>query len=669
MRIRKIGNSLGVSLLLIVAFHFVSGSLPQPEGKKRRIELVWADSMTHDNRIIANADRFVGHVRFSQNNVLLNCDSAYFYKDSNKVDAFSHVHIIQGDTLNLYGDKINYDGNSKIARIRGNVKLINKSITLTTDELIFDLRENVGNYHTWGKIVDTANVLTSKIGRYYSNEDLCFFKDSVKVVNKDFVLRADTLKYNSKTERVFIVGPTHIVGTTKQGTLYSERGWYDTRTNIAELYKSSKIIGKEQSLQGDTIYYSRSTGIGRAKSKVLLSDTTNHVAITGRKGDYNEKTKIAFVTDSALFMQFSKKDTLFLHADTLKSIPDLSKKEIAKKVSALMLQPKKSGNKSDTTRIGKGGVVRDATVHKDSLASSTDTLVVKDPKGDNPSVLKQDSLLKVVETLKKMPVDSILNNLKSTLRDSITITRDTSLTGTQQLARFQKGISKDSIQTPMDTLADKEDKDKKIFMAYHHVRFYKKDLQGICDSLSYHMKDSVMRLFMDPVLWSEVHQLSAEKIEYRPHNPGPDIARLENDGFIISKEDSIKFNQISGKVLIGYIYNNKLKNIEVNGNAITLYYLKNKDRYSGMNKLESSKISVYLLNSKIDSISFYPKPEGKTIPMKELTEDEAKLKGFVWREAEKPQNRFDLYPPGEKRKKIAGPEKKPAPKKSANANF
>jgi len=197
-------------------------------------------------------------------------------------------------------------------------------------------------------------------------------------------------------------------------------------------------------------------------------------------------------------------------------------------------------------------------------------------------------------------------------------------------------------------------------MAYHRVRFFKKDLQGLCDSLSYQMKDSIMRLFKDPVLWSDVHQMTAEKIEYRPHTPAPDIAKLENNGFIISREDSIKFNQISGKTLIGFIFQNELKTIEVSGNAVTLYYLKNKDRYSGMNRLESSKITVHLVKGKIDIIDFFPKPEGKTIPLKEMTADDALLKGFEWRESEKPKNRFDLYVIDEKRKKIAGPEKKPA---------
>jgi len=217
MRIPKIGYSLFLSLFLIVAFHVVSVSLPQPETRKRKIEILNSDLITHDDKISRFADRLIGNVALSHNNALLYCDSAYNYNDSNRVDAFGHVHIIQGDSLNLYGNMIKYEGNTKIATIFGNVKLVNKSITLTTDELVFDMKTNIGNYNNWGKIVDTANVLVSKIGRYYSNEDLCLFKDSVKVTNKDFVLTADTLKYHTKTERVILVGPTHIVGTTKQG--------------------------------------------------------------------------------------------------------------------------------------------------------------------------------------------------------------------------------------------------------------------------------------------------------------------------------------------------------------------------------------------------------------------------------------------------------------------
>lgn len=519
-------------LLVVVVSLFIQAIQPQDKKKKQRVDVDNADLIVHDEGIIANANRLLGHVSFSRDGALMFCDSAYMYTDSKKFDTFGNVHIIQGDTLHLYGDKMFYDGDTKLARFVSNVKLADKSITLTTQALDFNIGTNIGYYNNGGKIVDTTNVLTSIIGRYYSNDNMFFFKDSVVLTNKDFVLRADTLKYNSKTEIAYIVGPTTITGTKKDGVLYSERGWYDTKKNIAELFKASKITSKSQILEADTLFYDRASGNGRGKHRVTLSDTTNKVVIKGKVGVYNEKTKIAFVTDSAMFIQYGKKDTMYMHADTLRTKPDTSD--------------------------------------------------VKRP-------------------------------------------------------------------------------DDKYFMAYKKVRFHKPDLQGECDSLAYRMKDSTLFMFYDPVLWSDKNQMSAERIQFISKKPDPSIARLETNAFMVMMEDSVKFNQISGKIIIGQIFDNKLRIADVNGNAQSLYYLKDKNKYSGMNRLLSSKIKLHLGDkNQIDSIRFYPKPEGKTIPIKELTPEDIHLNGFRWRDGERPVSRYDLYPIDEKRKKNADPKKKSA---------
>ena len=305
-------NTTLFPLLFLMALFalFIQAIQPQEVKKKRRIEILNSDIYTYDTAIIRNAQRLIGNVQFSHNQAMMFCDSAYSYSDSNRFEAFGNVHIIQGDTLHLYGDKMFYNGDTRLARFLNHVKMIDKSITLTTDSMDFDLNTNIGYYNQGGKIVDTTNVLTSIIGRYYSNDNMLFFKDSVVVTNKDFVLHADTLKYNSETERAYIVGPTTIKGTKKDGVLYSERGWYDTRKNIAELYKASKITNKTQVLEGDTLFYDRASGNGRGKHRVTLSDSTNRVVVKGKVGEYNENTKIAFVTDSAMFIQYGKKDTM-----------------------------------------------------------------------------------------------------------------------------------------------------------------------------------------------------------------------------------------------------------------------------------------------------------------------------------------------------------------------
>ena len=217
----------------------------------------------------------------------------------------------------------------------------------------------------------------------------------------------------------------------------------------------------------------------------------------------------------------------------------------------------------------------------------------------------------------------------------------------------------DTLQTKPDT-SDINRKDDKYFLAYRKVRFHKPDLQGQCDSLGYRMKDSTLLMFYDPILWSQKDQMTAEKIQFVSKNPDPDIARLENNAFLVIMEDSVKFNQISGKSIVGQIFENKLRIADVNGNAQSLYYLKDRNRYSGMNRLLSSKIKLHLTENHIDSIRFYPKPEGKTIPIKELQPEDIQLDGFRWRESERPINHYDLYPIDEKRKKNAGSEKKPA---------
>ncbi len=531
---RKTGLS-PLLFFVVVAALFIQANQPQTTAKKKRVEIENADLYMFDAAINAHAQRLIGNVRFRHNQALMFCDSAYSYADSNRFDAFGNVHIIQGDTLHLYGDKMFYDGNTRLAKFVSHVKLVDKSITLTTEAMDFDLSTNIGYYNNHGKIVDTTNVLTSIIGRYYSNDDMLFFKDSVVLVNKDFVLRADTLKYNSQTERAFIVGPTTIKGTKKDGVLYSERGWYDTRKNLAELYKASKITTKSQILEGDTLFYDRASGNGRGKHRVTLRDTTNKVVIQGKFGVYNETTKIAFVTDSAMFIQFGKKDTMYMHADTLRTKPDTS---------------------------------------------------------------------------------TNVNN-----------------------------------------------KDGKYFMAFRNVRFHKHDLQGKCDSLGYRMIDSTMMMFYDPMVWSGKNQMTADKIQFISKQPDPSIANLEDGAFIVMSEDSFRFNQISGKTIVGQIFNNKLRVADVNGNAQTLYYLKDKNKYSGMNRLLSSKIKLHLTENHIDSIRFYPKPEGKTIPIRELKDEDKQLEGFVWRESERPINAKDLYPIDEKRKKNAGPVRKPASSK------
>jgi hypothetical protein len=196
----------------------------------------------------------------------------------------------------------------------------------------------------------------------------------------------------------------------------------------------------------------------------------------------------------------------------------------------------------------------------------------------------------------------------------------------------------DTLRTVPDTIPD-----EKIVFAFRKVRFFRTDLQGVCDSMVYFTRDSVIQLHYSPVIWSDIHQLSADFIEMQQFTDAPDELRLKRNSFIISKQDSVMYDQIKGKEMIGYVVNNELSKIDVNGNGQTLYYAREKEEIIGLNRAESSKIAIRFKEGKINTISFLSAPEGELKPLHELKEEDKKLKDFDWKISQRPLSKYDIF--------------------------
>ncbi len=280
-----------------------------------------ADYIEFNNQLGNNAKRLIGNVHFKHEDVYMTCDSAYYYSEQNMVDAWSNVHLWQGDTLNLYGDYLNYRGDIRFAKVRKNVVLIDKESRLTTDYIDYDFNADLAYYLGGGRIVNGDNTLQSRQGNYYSKQKLFFFKDSVVVTNPDYTMYSDTLKYNTVTEIAYFLGPTDIIA--ENNFIYCENGWYDTRKNISQFNKNAWLESEGKTLSGDSLYYERETGLGKAFDNVVLVDTGQNVVLKGNEAVYYEKSKYAMLTKRALMIQVDdENDSLYVHADTLKSVPD-----------------------------------------------------------------------------------------------------------------------------------------------------------------------------------------------------------------------------------------------------------------------------------------------------------------------------------------------------------
>jgi lipopolysaccharide export system protein LptA len=267
-------------------------------------------------------------VVFYHEGAYMYCDSAYLFERTNSFEAFSNVRMEQGDTIFVYGDYLHYDGNTRLARLRNNIRMEDRQVTLFTDSLNYDRAANLGYYFDGGMLVDEKNELTSFWGQYDPVSKDALFIDSVKLINEDFTLFADSLKYNTESKVADILGPSTILSDS--GFIKTSRGWYNTDTEDARLFDRSEIYSNDSTkvLIGDTIHYNRATGQGEVFGRMYLEDLKQKAILRGNYGTYNEKTEYGMATDSAYAIDYSQKDSLFLHGDTLKMIADSTYKNI-----------------------------------------------------------------------------------------------------------------------------------------------------------------------------------------------------------------------------------------------------------------------------------------------------------------------------------------------------
>lgn len=496
-------------VLLYISVQSFSQVSPQQQVQQNKTKVELIQAMSLDKRKGFEPQVLIDSVILFHDGAYMYCDSAYLDEKTNSFEAFSNIRINQGDTLFMYGDYLHYNGNTKLLKVRENVRLENKDVTLFTDSLDYDRVLNLGYYFDGGMLVDSLNELTSFLGQYEPSIKIATFSDSVKLVNDRFTLYSDTLKYDTFTKIATILGPSTIVSDS--GVIHTTRGWYDTQTEESMLFDRSRIVNKEGNriLIGDSISYHKQAGFGEVFGNMFLQDTLKKIILRGHYGYYNDITKYAMATDSAWCIEYSQKDSLYLHADTL-----------------------------------------------------------------------------------KMVSDSIFYQMK----------------------------------------------------AYHGVRFYRTDIQGVCDSMQYNTKDSVLYLYREPVLWNEQQQLYGDTIEIFMNDSTIDWVHMKQYCFAIQEKDSIHFNQLKGRDLKAYFVGGDIRYILVEGNAESIFYPEEDDgTMTGMNQTESSYLSMNLRDKKIEKLKIWPKSKNRMTPIPDLSSEQLRLPDFQWFDYLRPLNKDDIF--------------------------
>ncbi len=487
-------NTLRLGLLLLFSSQMLYAQDKEVD-EENVLELIRADVTEFDKKYL-NAERVKGNVQFKHGTALMDCDSAWFYRDENRIEAYGNIYIRQQDTLNLWGEYLDYNGDTKLAKVKKNVRLKDQEMTLETELLEYDLENKVAYYPAHGKIRNGTDRLKSRLGTYYSRSRIFNFKDSVVLINPEYTMNSDTLQYNSWSKIAYFYGPTYI--RSEENTIFCRYGWYDTRLNTSEFSKGAWIEGKENKLVADSMVYNRNTGIGQAFKELVLIDTIEDIRITGEFGRYHRFEKKIWITGDPIAIKYIEEDSLFLRADT--------------------------------------------------LLDETDT-------ADN----------------------------------------------------------------------------KRKLLAYHNSLLHKSDMQGIADSLIYNFNDSTIQMYIDPILWAERDQITADTLIIYRKNGQLHKMDMQKDAFIVSEERHGFYNQVSGRNMKAKFRDNKLDHINVFGNGRSLYFARETDStYTGVNHIECSEMLIQIDSNKVQEISFYTKPEGIFFPVDELPKEKEKIKGFKW---------------------------------------
>ncbi len=462
------------------------------------------------------------------------------------------------------------------------------SITITGKHLLYD-----GNT----KIAILEGDLS---GKPNAQEVIC--------IEKDMNLTTKTLNYDVNLSLASYLTGGKIIN--KQNVLTSQHGYYHSPTKEVSFKNNVKLKNENYDMESDTLRYNTLTKIAYFFGPSIIKSKENYIYC--ENGYYDTEQEDSRFSKNAVIVHDHNK----LTGD---SVVYNRKAGIGIAINNIKLFD------IDERVMIEGHLAE--YYEKEGLARVTDHAIFrKDIDGDTISI-KADTLLQL---------DRKLYN-----HDKYDSTFVNEIGDTERVKRVL-------IDTALkDTIL------LRTIKAFRKVKFYKGTMAGVCDSLSIVNTDSVLRMYKAPILWKDSTQITANKIQATIGKKSLKGFMTEDNSLVVMMQSPIYFNQIKGRNIIGnYSKDDTLRNIKVNGNAQTIYYMKEEKKFIGANKTECSEILARFKKGEIDKINFINKPISEIIPIKEVDPTQINLKEFVWLPEKRPAKAYFIFERREKPVKI-----------------
>lgn len=587
-----------------------------------------ADHSNPDRVFLEHADRLlskpgidyqilVGDVRFRRGGMYMYCDSAHFSDVTGNFDAFGNVRMEQGDTLFIYADQLAYEDSLKLAVLYADdgkkVRLINRDVTLETPVFNYDMGIDLGYYeHVGGKLFDSLNTLTSLNGEYNPTSKEAIFTGNVHLVSRNnndgdtLEIYTTNLYYNTLTHIARMDDESTV--RNADGIIYTSEGEYNTDSMTTRLFSRSTVVSTMESSRGttltaDTIYFDRRLGQGEAFGNMIMTDTINKMIMEGDYGYFDKMIDSAFVTGRARVIQYrpvgdgdfdpDKVDTLYVNDTFTRSI------------ETIYLH-------GDTIRAFRNIIQRNDTIYTE---------------------LAQPAPADTLAAAGMQPVDA------GAVADSIK-------------------ASDNAAPSPATPFKVEEVSDTiRYVVAAPHVKFYRKDMQGLCDSLTYVSADTMVHMNYNPIVWSDNRQISGDVIQIHLREAVTydadsvaksrmmlDRAYIPSAGFMAELIEDGYYNQLSGKEMIAQFREGALSHLDVNGNVLAINFPEEND--STINKvwnIESSFLAADFKDNAISHLKLWSETSGTGTPLYLAKKSLFFLPTFKWYGEHRPLNPDDIF--------------------------
>ena len=408
--------------------------------------------------------------------------------------------------------------------------------------------------------------------------------------------------------------------------VYGNYLFYDGDTQIAYLRENVRMENGQVTLFTDSLNYERIPDIGYYFDGGLIVDSLNQ--LSSFYGQYSPATKLAVFNDSvrlenANFTLYS--DTL--HYDTESKI-------------ATILGPSVIVSDSGTIHSSRGWY---------NTETNTSLLLDRSEVYSGDRVLVGDSIsydqdagfgeafgnMCLRDTARKVALEGQYGYYHE--RTEYAFATDS--------ARFLEYSQGDTLYLHADTLEMTSlDSTAREIKAFHGVRFYRTDMQGVCDSMKFNTRDSILYMYDNPVLWNEQYQLYGDTIEVFMNDSTIEYAHVIQFAFAVQHLDSTYYNQLKGNDLKAYFEGQAVRQIDVEGNAESIYYpLESDGAKIGLNETKSGFLTIWVKENKLEKLKIWPTPLGNLTPIPDLKPEQKTLKDFYWFDYLRPKNKDDIY--------------------------